>query len=40
VVELATVETDEFPLRVKLSWRDGNGHRKHLVPLRRGQTSM
>jgi hypothetical protein len=72
VVELATMETGEFPLRridatgrypiqfaptsqrfrsgddrpvvrrftVKLSWRDGNGHHEHLIPLRRGQTSM
>jgi hypothetical protein len=25
---------------VHLSWRDGNGHHQHLIPLRRGQTSM
>jgi hypothetical protein len=25
---------------VHLSWRDGNGHHQHMIPLRRGQTSM
>jgi hypothetical protein len=25
---------------VHLSWRDGNGNHQHVVPLRRGQTSM
>jgi hypothetical protein len=71
-VELATVETGEFPLRridatgrypiqftpvsaqfrsgdklqvvrrfdVRLTWVDGNGRHQHVVPLRRGQTSM